>query len=414
MFLMLAAEFSKGGAAFPMPRGSVFRDRERLLPRHIPGALPHREAHIRMLRSLFEDFLNKPGETYERVVQLLGPVGSGKTSTVHRFGLDYQKSAAELGIPLTFVHVNCKLEAGSRFILYKTLLERVAPEFVTRGHSPEEMLRHLVSFLRREERYLLLALDDVDYLIRKSKEDEEEGGVVYDLTRINEMHHGAFQNVVGVIFIARDPGFLDLLDPSERSSLGNVVVKLPRYGFEQLRDILFSRVEEAFRPGAVEDAAVDYVADLAAGKRSDPGDCRFALDIMLTSGLIADAEMAEAVSIEHIRRAVGETFWGISSEDLDALDEQSAAVLTGAVQALQFEKTPYVSTKSVQSFYEVACEAQGLKPLSYSRVKELVKDLSIRGIIDYREDKGVSIAGASLEDLSRVLKGIDRRRAIDM
>jgi hypothetical protein len=32
--------------------------------------------------------------------------------------------------------------------------------------------------------------------------------------------------------------------------------------------------------------------------------------------------------------------------------------------------------------------------------------------VDYREDRGLSIAGASLEDLSRLLRGLERRRAL--
>jgi len=138
--------------------------------------------------------------------------------------------------------------------------------------------------------------------------------------------------VVGVIFIARDAGFCDLLDPSERSTLGNVVIRLPSYDAGQLKDILFGRVEEAFKPGVVKDEIIEYVADLVAGKKHDPEYCRFASDILLTPGLIADAERTSPVSIEHIRRVVAKTFWGISSEELMALDEHGIAVLTGAVQ----------------------------------------------------------------------------------
>lgn len=391
---------------------SVFRDIEKLLPRHIPSYLPHRELHINMLRGLFKDFLERPGETYERVVQLYGPVGSGKTSTTYRFGVNYQAEASMRGIPLKFIHVNCKLEGGSRFILYQTVLQKLAPELATRGHSSGEMLRLLVHYLRSEGRYLLLALDDVDYLVRRSKEEEREGGVVYDLTRLSELYLGEYQNVIGVIFIARDPGFLDLLDPSERSGLGNIVVRLPSYDSRQLKDILAARVEEAFRPGTVDDETISYVADLAASRRENSGDCRFALDVMLTSGLIADAEGARRVSVDHVRRAVGEEFWGLSSEDLLNLDEQGAAILMGAIQALQHRRTPYISIKELYDFYLVSCEAQGLRSLSYNGVLERVRDLSLRGIVDYREDRGLSIAGASLEDMSRLLKRLERRKTL--
>ena len=99
----------------PRQPSSVFSDREKLRPRHIPGDLPHRERQTRVLQDLFEGFLERPGGTYQWVVQLLGPIGSGKTCTANRFGLQYQRAAQERGIPLRCVHVNCKLEARSSF-----------------------------------------------------------------------------------------------------------------------------------------------------------------------------------------------------------------------------------------------------------------------------------------------------------
>jgi cell division control protein 6 len=391
---------------------TVFKDREKLFPRHIPSVLPHREKQMRMLEALFEDFLSRPGRTYQRIVQIQGPIGSGKTCTAYRFGLRYQQRCRERGISLRYVPVNCKLEAKTRFVLYQTILEKAAPEVATRGRSPEEMLRLLVGYLRDAERYLLLSLDDIDYLIRRMKEEEKEGGVIYDLTRLNEIYLGEYQNVVGVLFIARDPSYRELLDPSERSTLGNIIIRLPRYDAEQLRDILAARVEESFKAGAVEDIVVDYIAELAARKEQEPGDCRFALDVLLAAGLIADADWADGVSLEHVRRALSETYWGITTDDLLSLDDQLIAVLTGAIQALWAERTPYVTIKTVYEYYQMVCEDSGLRPLSYSSVKSMVKDLHFRGIVDYVEGKGVGIAGASLEDLSRFLKSLERGRKL--
>jgi len=358
-----------------MRRRSVFRDKEKLFPFHVPESLPHRGRFMGMLQDLFEDFLEKPGRTYERVVQVFGPVGSGKTCTVHRFGLEFEEEAKARRIPLKFVHISCKQGVDSRFVLYRILLQQAAPEVATRGESESEMLRRLVNYIKREGKFLLLALDDVDYLIRRSKEKVAEGGVVFDLTRLNEMYLGEYPNVIGVIFIARDASFKKLLDPSELSTLGNVVIKMPSYSTEQLKDILKERVDEAFRFGAVEDEIVEFVAELAAGKAYNPGDCRFALDILLTSGLIADAEEADVVSIEHVRKAASESFDGISSEDIMALDEHELLVLIGAVQALKFYKSPYVSIKNVWEYYQIACEGREVSPLSYTQVREYIKDL---------------------------------------
>jgi len=337
---------------------------------------------MKILLDLFEDFLDKPAETYQRIVQILGPVGSGKSCTAYRFGIKFEKKAAARRIPLKVVHVSCKLGVDSRYVLYQTILQKLAPEIMTRGFSDNEMLRQIVNHLRHEGKYLLLTLDDVDYLVRRSKEKRDEGGVVFDLTRLNEMFLGEFQHVVGVLFVARDASFKKLLDPSERSTLGNVVIRLPCYSAEQLRDILKERVDSAFRLGTVEDEIVDFVAELATGKSYNPGDCRFALDIFLTSGLIADAGEAVNVSIEHVRKAVSESFDGISSEDLLALDEHAMLVLIGAVQALSFHKSPYVSVRNVWEYYQIACEGREIDSLSYKRIREYIKDLDFRGIVN--------------------------------
>ena len=396
-----------------MPRRrSVFRNRDSLLPKHIPDSLPHREYHMRMLRDLFHDFLEKPGKTYQRVVQIFGPIGSGKSCTAYRFGMRFEKEARARKIPLKVVHVSCKLGVDSRYALYQTVLQKVAPEIAARGYSANEMLLQLINHLRGEDEYLLLTLDDVDYLIRRSKDEKEEGGIIFDLTRLNEMFLGEYQHVVGVIFIARDASFKKLLDPSEVSTLGNVVIRLPAYTSEQLCDILRERVERAFRI-AIEESIIEFVADLAAGKTYNPGDCRFALDIFLTAGLIADAEGAEEVTIEHVRKAASESFDGISSEDLMALDEHAMLTLIGAVQALRFHKTPYVSIKDVYEYYLIACEGREIQPFTYSKIRDYIKDLHFRGLLNYNPRKGISIVGASVEDLSRVLQTIERSRELE-
>ncbi|MBS7613935.1 hypothetical protein KEJ48_06835, partial [Candidatus Bathyarchaeota archaeon] len=60
-------------------RGRFSRGRGSLSPRYIPAFLPHRQNYLGMLRNLFSDFLERPKEIYQKVVQLYGPTGSGKS-----------------------------------------------------------------------------------------------------------------------------------------------------------------------------------------------------------------------------------------------------------------------------------------------------------------------------------------------
>ena len=391
---------------------SVFKRRESLSPRHVPKALPHRQKHLDMLRSLFSEFLERPREACQKVVQVYGPTGSGKTCTALRFGLGLEEEARRRGIPLKFVHVNCKLGVDSTYALYQAVLQKVSPESLGRGYSPSEMLRQIMFHLRKSGEYMLLVVDDVDYLVRALKEKRGETGVIFDLTRLNEMHLGESQQVAGVIFTAKDASFRELLDPAEVSSLGSVILRLPPYTSEQLADILAERVEEAFRSGAVGDDVVEFVADLAAGKQYNPGDCRFALDILLTAGMIADSEWAERVRLDHVRMAAAEWFDGISTEDLMELDEHELLVLRAVADALRLNEKAYATIKEIWGYYEMACSAKQVKPLPYEKVKEYVYDLHCRGLV-HQSKKGVSIVGAPVRDLGRVTPTIERGERLE-
>lgn len=401
---------SVGGGEFSAR--TVFRRKSCLSPRYVPAALPHRQVYLDMLRNLFSDFLERPRECCEKVVQVYGPTGSGKSCTVLRFGMDFERDARLRGIPLKFVHVNSKLGVDSAYALYQTILQRISPESAGRGYSPSEMLRQIMFHLKRAGEYLLLAVDDADYLVRVLKERRGESGVVFDLTRLNEMFPEGPQHVVGVIFIAKDPSFRSLLDPAEVSSLGSVILRVPSYTSEQLAEILAGRVEEAFRPGAVSWEVVEFTADLAASKSYNPGDCRFALDVLLAAGLIADSQWSDRVTLDHVRMAASEWFDGISTEDLASLDTHEALVLLAAAKALDALKAPYVSIKEIHEYYVAECEDRGLKPRSCDKVREHVEKLHYMGIVNLTQ-KGVCVVGAPVRDLSRLLAAMRRGEQID-
>jgi len=94
------------------------------------------------------------------------------------------------------------------------------------------------------------------------------------------------------------------------------------------------------------------------------------------------------------------------------LSNQDIAILKGVIYALQAENTPYVSMKTAYDYYKVVWEEQEIQPMSYTSLKEIVRDLSYRGIVDYVEERGIGIAGASLEDLSIFLRSLERGRRL--
>jgi len=218
------------------------------------------------------------------------------------------------------------------------------------------MLVQMVKQLRLEKKYVIITFDEVDHFIKRSNEH-----VVYDLTRLNEVSPGEPCNVLGVLFIARDPSYRSLLDPAEASTLGLLFINFPQYNAQQIRDIIAERVELAFKPGAVGEEVLDFVSD-AAAKPPANGDARFALDLLLYAGNLAENMGCERIQPDHVRRVYGEICPGISSMEVSSLSQNERLILLGLARALKSSRMPYASLRQTREHYNVVCEEYGFKP----------------------------------------------------
>jgi len=378
-----------------MSESQIFRDQGKLSPRYVPSVLPHREKQINFLISLYRNVLANVSESYLQVCQLIGPVGTGKTSTALRFGENVEKTASGKGFTVRHIYLNGKLEGTTRFTLYSSILDKIAPGISTRSLSPEEMLRRLVHLLEENKEYVLITVDEIGYILQSSKER-----LVYDLTRLNELTLGKPSRILGVNFIARDVSFHNFLEPSERSTLGRIIVDFPRYSGEQIKDILSIRVKEAFKPRKVDDDVLSFVSDVTA-KPPVNGDLRMGLDLLLYAGILAENDGYDRVLLDHVRRVHGETNLGITTEDILYMDEDERLVLWGLVRALRTNKTAYVSLGDIRLDYRVVCEEHGAKPVE--EIEGYVQDLIYRDIVDMKSLTEFGILGISTKDLDLFL-----------
>src|ERR671939_995931 len=227
-----------------MSESPIFRDRSKLSPRYIPADLPHRERQIEQIQHVFCDSYLAPDRFPLAVLQIIGPAGIGKTSTVLKFSKLLEQDFVKNRLKMKTAYVNLKLQGGNKYAIYRFLLERIAPELPAQGLSAEEMLRYLLQYLRQNRQYALIIIDEIDYLIKSSKDT----GIIYDLTRLNEYELDKPCNVKGVIFIARSMEFYNKLDAAELSTLGRVPMEFYPYTLKQVSDILETRAAEAFNP----------------------------------------------------------------------------------------------------------------------------------------------------------------------
>lgn len=378
-----------------MSESEIFRDRSKLSPRYIPTDLPHREKQIEQIQHAFKESYSNPDKFPLMVLQIVGPAGIGKTSTVLKFSKLLEEDFAKNRLKIKTAYVNLKLQGGNKYAIYKFLLEQIAPELPAQGLSAEDMLRYLLRYLRENKIYALIILDEIDYLIKVTK----DSGIIYDLTRLNEFDPDKPGNVKGVVFIARSTEFYSRLDPAELSTLGRVPMEFPIYSIKQISDILISRCSEAFNAKAIGSDIIDEVSKITTSPTVN-GDIRYALDLLLYAGNLAESQGTGRVNLDQIRKVHGQIHPSITTEEMEELSKNQIFTLIALVRALRVKKKQYVELKEIRYHALELIEEFKLKKLD---IEDHLHDLQVRKIIEIRSLKEIGIQGA-LQELEPILR----------
>jgi cell division control protein 6 len=378
-----------------MSEGGIFKNKSKLSPRYLPDELPHRETEIQQIVGVFSDAPKDPDRFPLSILQVIGAAGIGKTSTVLRSSKLLEELFAKNRLKLKNVYINMKLQGGNKFAIYRFLLERIAPELPAQGLSAEEMLRYLLQYLRQNNEYALIVIDEIDYLVKSSKDI----GIIYDLTRLNEYELDKPCFVKGVIFIARSMEFYTKLDAAELSTLGRVPMEFHPYTVQQVSDILESRVAEAFNPKALGSDVIDKVSSITTSAEVN-GDVRYALDLLLYAGNLAESSGSGRVTLDHLRKVHGQIHPSITTEEIDQLSKNHILSLMALVRALRSKKKPYVGLKDVRLYASELADQLGMKKID---IEDYLDDLNARKLVEVKSLKAIGLHGASLAELEPVL-----------
>jgi cell division control protein 6 len=380
-----------------MSDSSIFRDRSRLSPRFIPDELPHRQGQIQQIVHVFSGTITDPDKFPPTVLQVIGPAGIGKTSTVIISLRQIEEQFKKNRLHLKTAYINLKLQGGNKFAIYRFLLERIAPTLPAQGLSAEEMLRYLLQYLRENKEFALIIMDEIDYLIKTSK----DSSIIYDLTRLNEFEPDKPCNIKGVVFIARSTEFYSRLDPAELSTLGRMSIEFKPYSAAQVSDILESRCAQAFASKSVGSDIIDKVASITTSEEVK-GDVRYALDLMLYAGNLAESEGTGRVTLDQIRKVHGQIHPSLTTEEIDQLSKPQILSLVALVRALKVKKKPYAELKEIRLHADELASQFGIKKLE---VEDHLDDLKARRLVDIKSLKEIGLHRASLAEIEPVLLG---------
>lgn len=379
-----------------MSESRIFHDRSKLSSRYIPDELHHREKEMSLLLTMFKDSYIKPDEFLFSTPQIVGRSGIGKTSTILKFSKMLENEFIKSGLTLKVAYVNLKLQGGNKYAVYRFLLEKIAPELPSQGLSAEEMLRYLLSYLTENKLYTLIILDEIEFLLRSNK----DSGIIYDFTRLNEFDLSKHCNVIGVVFIARSTDFHDKIDSSELSTLGRLPIEFKPYSIDEISDILLTRTSESFNPNVVGTDIIDEVSLITTSSQVG-GDVRYALDLLLYAGNLAEANGSDRITLDQIRKAHGYNKPSLTIEDLKELPKSHLLTLMAILKVQNKRKKQYIELKEIRVYALELADEYKIKKFEF---EDSMNDLLERKIVEMKSLKEIGMNITSLVELEPLLE----------
>ena len=307
---------------------------------YIPSKLLFRGKEVEEIAGHSADFLFS---SIVKNIVIHGPPGVGKTVAVRMLERTYNEIANEQGINSRAVYVSAK-DLTYRRILYE-LARRLGLE-VNLGMSVADIYSSIVLHMSSTNSRYLLIVDEIDKL-RKRPGEEPVDSLVYSLSRINER---VGRIAVNVYLVTNNARIVERLSAPSFSSLAPIFIYFRNYNADELYEILKDRVERAFVPGAVEEAALRLLAALI---KRESRDLRWGFLVLREAATVADDGRVTEDSIwmakDIVERSVIRQV--ISGLDVDGL------LLLLALAILNIEGHSRVDSSSLYLKYKDLCDA---------------------------------------------------------
>jgi cell division control protein 6 len=306
---------------------------------------------------------------------ITGPVGSGKTVLAKTFCRDLRRHLSGKR-EINVAHVNCR-NASTSMRVAQRILHQFDPGHPDRGLSMGELLLSLRKMLRRTSTHLIVVLDEVDHMLRRSGDE-----LLYQLLRIDEDQEGT--GTISLILISQEQ-VLDVLETAVLSKFGQSNhIRVPPYTVDGLEAIVRQRAELALVPGTWNDGILRLLAERAG----DAGDARRVIEYLSSAAERAefrqDGHVEQAITVEDLH-AVNERLASDTTQRLEVVDDlhpQAMMILLAMCRRLRTQES--MTMGDVEQLYTVICEEYEQQPKSHTTLWKHVKTIEQEGIVATR------------------------------
>ncbi len=172
--------------------GLVLKQPEMLDHDWIPSELVGRDDQLVALASMFSGLEAANGSGRAVVT---GPVGSGKSAMSRVFAREMSRyHSAKRNIQ--WMHINCRNNPSESQVLQR-IVNELDPRHPDRGLGTGEILSSIRRMVRKDDSHMIIILDEVDHLMRKSGDS-----LIYRLLRIDEEYGEG--GTLSLILISQD------------------------------------------------------------------------------------------------------------------------------------------------------------------------------------------------------------------
>jgi len=351
-----------------LDRESLFNERNVLLSSYTPENILHRDKEVKQISNILAPILKqeKPSNLF-----IYGNTGTGKTLTVKHIIDNLGKISSDRKIPLKIIYSNCKLKrvADTEYRLISHLAGFFGRSIPPTGLPTDEVYKIFYNSVENEKSTILIVLDEIDQLIKKTGDD-----VLYNLTRINEELKNSQISLLG---ISNDTTFMENIDMRVKSSLSEEDVFFSSYNALETQNILKERASKAFKEGVVEQGVIEKCAAYTA---REYGDARKAIELLRVAGDIAERTKSKIVSLEHIDEAEEKLEKEKIFDIVKTQPKQFQVVLLSIISMKTHSPSAY--SGEIYDFYKKLCFKIGLRYLTQRRVSDIIREFELIGIIN--------------------------------
>lgn len=338
---------------------TIFKTKEYLDHRFIPETLPHRNEQIESIAKYWVEALNNitPPD-----ITLYGKTGTGKTSATLYAKKQLEEIASERNLNIRIEYLRCT-DFNTEYQILAQLCQKLGKPVPFRGWTKAEVVNTFRSLFTKnvlgKDMILIVILDEIDVVLKNDGDS-----ILYTLTRTDNVAITSISNYVD---------FKKFIKPKVKSSLRDREIVFPPYNAPQLQDILKERSQLSFKEGVISSGVLSYCAALAA---KEEGDARYALDLLKTSGEIADEIGASEVNRNFVEEAKDRIEHNKIYDVIVTLPIQQQRVLE-TIKDLTEKKKEITSGKLYESYQKLAKS----DAVSYRRLFDFVNELEMLGLI---------------------------------